>query len=67
MNEENQLLIADSKERVAFDLMLHISEQEAFSEDPEEKRSSEDDPTFRDYWLKLYGQCLAAVTGRQPG
>ena len=43
----------DTKESVAFDLMKLISHNEP-------KSALKDD---RDYWLKLYVQCLSATNG----
>jgi hypothetical protein len=45
----------DSHSRVAYDLMIHISNYESPSES--ERHS-------RDYWLKLYSQCYQASKGR---
>ena len=53
MAEENERLIGDCKERVAFDLMLKISYQEL------EQTKHERDK--RDYWLDLYLQCAQVV------
>lgn len=46
---------SDSRQRVAFDLMQRIASQEA--ESMGAQRAS------RDYWLKLYAACDAAVQG----
>lgn len=44
----------DSAERVAYDMMLHIAGYEQGN--PEKSK--------REYWLKLYQQCLSAQTLR---
>ena len=44
----------DTKSRVAFDLMDHISRRED-GKDAEKKT--------RDYWLTLYAQCYKAANG----
>jgi len=49
MANEN-VLISDSKQRVAYDLMLQISYNE------------KDKPKDRAYWLTLYRQCYKAVS-----
>jgi hypothetical protein len=46
---------SDAKERVAFDLMEHIGNQ-CFDSDQAAQKT-------KDYWLKLYQQCLKATKG----
>jgi hypothetical protein len=53
----------DSKERVAFDLAEMIYNAETNSKDG--GRAADDDP--RTYWIRLYCQCLQAVTGTSAG
>jgi hypothetical protein len=50
MANEN-VLISDSKQRVAYDLMMQISYNE------------KDKTTNRAYWLTLYRQCYKAANG----
>lgn len=45
----------DSQQRVAFDLMLHISSATYETDKAAQKT--------KDYWLKLYRQCHKATTG----
>lgn len=52
MTDKN-VLISDSKQRVAYDLMLQISH--SASEDKNKKD--------RSYWLTLYCQCYKATSG----
>lgn len=52
---ENVNVSHDSKQRVAFDLMMHISN--ATYEESQDKQKT------KDYWLKLYRQCYKAVNG----
>ena len=47
----------NSKERVAFDLMLRISN----AENPSAVKFSKEQQT-RLYWLKLYNQCIKVVS-----
>ena len=54
---EKLMMDYDSKERVALELMHHISNWENITE--EAKRS-------REYWLKLYSQCFRAAVGVHP-
>jgi hypothetical protein len=47
---------AGSRERVAYDLMLHIAKTEP---------PLNGAPPNREYWLTLYCQCLAATSGER--
>lgn len=45
---------SESKERVAYDLMIKIAPYEL-----------EVKPHDRDYWLRLYGECLSMASGTE--
>ncbi|MGA7953720.1 MAG: hypothetical protein WCA07_09400 [Gloeobacterales cyanobacterium] len=45
-----------SPERVAYDLMLHITKTES---------PVDETPPDREYWLTLYCQCLMAASGER--
>lgn len=53
---EEKFLMFDSKYRVALDLMYAIAEEE------DKKTFAKPDP--RSYYLKLYAECLKAVSER---
>ena len=52
--KNEKIMISDSKERVAYDLMLQISDKE------------KDEKKDRAYWLTLYNQCYNAAIGNKP-
>lgn len=52
----DEKIVLDSKERVAYELMIKIS-------DSDSERNTEKD---RKYWLNLYRECFIAVSGNQP-
>jgi hypothetical protein len=58
MDKEN-MIIGDSKERVAFDLMKEIASEELSATEEKIK-----DP--RKYYLALYNECLRASYGAKP-
>lgn len=53
----------DGKERVALDLMQAIAADEL--DFPSVKAERAEDP--RQYWLRLYQQCLSVVSGAAAG
>jgi hypothetical protein len=65
MSDENRVVSGNvnislnSKERVAFDLMHLIAAKEAIQVIDAQKTKL--------YWLKLYSECLDAVSGRTVG
>ena len=54
MTTESAKLVIDSKERVAFDLMLKIA---TYQQVPDQQIKD------KKYWLSLYNQCLKATAG----
>lgn len=54
---KNTSTVQDSEARVAFDLMMQIKEKEG-----KYAEGYEDNP--RAYYLRLYRECLSAVTNR---
>jgi len=53
---EKSLTQFDCKERVAFDLMVHIA-KEIYDDNKKAAWKT------KDYWLKLYRQCYKATSG----
>lgn len=51
----------NSKERVAYDIMLRIAEDEFNITDIEERQKNP-----RQYWLKLYSECLNVYSKDSP-
>jgi len=52
----------NSKERVAFDLMEKIASRE-YGSSMSPNKPVADEQKSRDYWFKLYSQCLKATQG----
>jgi hypothetical protein len=51
---EERIMISDSKQRVAYDLMQHIAFKETDEKDAQKGRA---------YWINLYEQCYQATSG----